>query len=76
MTGSERPTEVQGEAHFGAFNNDEIARMEGAIDAVCAELGIRTSDHVRRQAVATRIMRSYADGRRQPLNLVHAGLDA
>ncbi len=61
---------------FATFDNDEIASMQGAIDAVCAELGVRPGDRARREAIATRVIRSFAGGRRQPLNLVNAGLES
>ena len=65
--------------HFGAtgasggtYSSDDMARMQGAIDAVCGELGIATGPQ--RDAVARRVMAAYETGRRQPLNLVDAGL--
>lgn len=59
----------------GIFNTDELAVMQGAIEAVCAELGIKPTDSARREAVAGNVMRSWSAGGRMPLNLVAAGLD-
>jgi len=56
----------------GAYSSDDLAQMEGAIDAVCGELGIPRGPG--REAVARRVLAAYQTGRRQPLNLVDAGL--
>lgn len=58
----------------GAYSSDDLARMEGAVDAVCRELGIPRGPA--REAVAQRVLAAYETGRRQPLNLVDAGLRA
>lgn len=75
MTGQEsgRPT---GELHFlrTSYNPQDLAAMREAIDAVCGELGIARGSNEAREKVARRVMDAYANGRRQPLNLVHAGL--
>lgn len=49
-------------------------RITQAVDAVCDELGI--SDLKGRTLIAQRVAEAYRRGPRQPLNLVHAGLDA
>lgn len=59
----------------GPFNSDDLRMMQGAIDAVCVELGITDTSNAR-DAVARRVVAAYETGRRQPLNLVHAGLGA
>ena len=56
------------------YNSQDMARMREAIDAVCGELGITDGSTAEREAVARRIMAAYDTGRRQPLNLVNAGL--
>jgi len=58
----------------GAYSSDDMTRMQGAIDAVCGELGIPGG--ARRDAVARRVIAAYESGSRLPLNLVHAGLGA
>lgn len=58
----------------GAYSSDDMAQMQGAIDAVCGELGIPRG--ARRDAIARRVIAAYESGSRLPLNLVHAGLDA
>lgn len=58
----------------GAYSSDDMAQMQGAIDAVCGELGLFRD--VQRQAVARRVIAAYESGPRLPLNLVHAGLGA
>ncbi len=67
-----------GEIHYmrSAYSAQDMATMRDAIDAVCGELGIAQGPHSAREAVAKRIMAAYAKGKRQPLNLVHAGLGA
>ena len=60
----------------GIFDAEEMAAMENAIEAVCAELGIRRNDSASRERVAGHVMRSWASGHRLPLNLVQAGLDS
>lgn len=57
-----------------SYNRQDMAAMRDAIDAVCGELGISRGSNEAREEVAKRVMAAYANGRRQPLNLVHAGL--
>jgi hypothetical protein len=57
-----------------SYNAQDMAQMRDAIDAVCGELGIARNSTAQREIVAKRVMAAYARGRRQPLNLVHAGL--
>lgn len=57
------------------LDDHERADIEGAIDAVCAELGVTAHD-VRRERVVCGVVASWRHGRRQPLNLVSGGLDA
>jgi hypothetical protein len=52
----------------------ERAVVKQAIEAVCAELGLEDGERARRRAVRERIVEAYRLGRRQPLNLVDAGL--
>jgi hypothetical protein len=52
------------------------AEIERAIEAVCAELGLGARSDERRSRVAFGITSTWCDGRRLPLNLVNAGLDA
>jgi hypothetical protein len=54
----------------------ERAEIERAIDAVCAELGLGTRKGERRARVTLGIASTWRQGRRLPLNLVSAGLDA
>ncbi|MDQ6436522.1 hypothetical protein RB623_20930 [Mesorhizobium sp. LHD-90] len=54
----------------------ERAEIERAIEAVCAELGLGASVDERRTRIAFGIKSTWRDGRRLPLNLVSAGLDA
>jgi hypothetical protein len=61
---------------LGAFDADERDEMRSVIDTVCDELGISPAERARRVAVARRVADAYRDGYRQPLNLVHAGLEA
>ncbi|MCG6114752.1 MAG: hypothetical protein MEQ84_06080 [Mesorhizobium sp.] len=56
------------------FGPQGSAELNQAIDAVCAELGLATSEHERRRAVKERVLDAYRLGRRQPLYLVSAGL--
>lgn len=73
MTGNARlPRERVIRLADGAYSSDDLARMEGAIDAVCGELGIPRGPG--REAVARRVLAAYQTGRRHPLNLVDAGL--
>lgn len=58
----------------GAYSSDDMAQMQGAIDAVCGELGISRGSQ--RDIVARRVIAAYESGSRLPLNLVHAGLGA
>lgn len=57
-----------------SYNPQDMARMREVVDAVCGELGIARGSTARREAVARRVMAAYDTGRRQPLNLVQAGL--
>lgn len=52
------------------------AEIERAIEAVCAELGLGGRADERRVRIASGIASTWRDGRRLPLNLVNAGLDA
>ncbi len=52
------------------------AEIERAIEAVCAELGLSERPDERRRRIASGIASTWRDGRRLPLNLVNAGLDA
>lgn len=52
------------------------AEIERAIEAVCWELGFDALRDERRARVASGITSTWRDGRRLPLNLVNAGLDA
>ena len=61
--------------HHGIYRPNEIDQMHDAIDAVCAELGIRPADLDRRERIAGSVMNEWARGRRTPLHLVRAGLD-
>jgi hypothetical protein len=73
MTGSVKiPRDGAVIAIRGAYSSEDMARMQGAIDAVCGELGILRGPQ--RDAVARRIIAAYETGRRLPLNLVDAGL--
>lgn len=69
---AKRPRRSSAAASGGAYTPDDLERMQGAIDAVCGELGIRQGPE--REAVARRVFAAYETGRRQPLNLVDAGL--
>jgi hypothetical protein len=62
-------------------NNDDVepgahAEIEGAIDAVCCELGFDHRSDERRRRVAHGVVSTWRSGRRLPLNLVSAGFDA
>jgi len=65
-----------GRAGSGAYSPDDMAVMQGAIEAVCSELGLGPTDAVRREQVARNVLAAYETGRRAPLYLVHAGLTA
>lgn len=52
------------------------AEVRQALDAVCREMGIRSSERERRAAVARSIEAAWHAGRTQPLNLVDAGIRA
>lgn len=56
------------------FAPHELAAMQPVIDAVCGELGVTAREKARRKAVMERVMAAYRRGRRQPLNMVQAGL--
>lgn len=58
----------------GGNTRDADVRIAQAVDAVCEELGI--NDRRGRALITRRVNEAYARGPRQPLNLVHAGLDA
>lgn len=73
MTGSGKPGPDLRDS--GVFDAEDLALMEGAIEAVCAELAIAPTDRVRREAVAVYVVRSWSQGSRMPLNLVAAALD-
>ena len=59
-----------------ALEPSERAEIERAIEAVCAELGLVRRADARRARIASGIASTWRDGRRLPLNLVNAGLDA
>ncbi|MCT7374857.1 hypothetical protein [Chelativorans salis] len=67
---------TSGKAEIGIFDAEELAEIRTAVEAVCAELGIGRDDTKGREEVASRMMRSWVLGRRTPLGLVNAGLDA
>jgi hypothetical protein len=73
---------VLGGLHADAVERDltlnalERAEIELAIEAVCAEVGLGASPDERRARIAFRIASTWRNGRRLPLNLVSAGLDA
>lgn len=67
---------ASGIAEIGVYDAKDMAEIRGAVEAVCAELGIDRADHVNRERVAGRVIRSWAMGRRTPLGLVQAGLDS
>ncbi len=67
------PDRDDGFAEFDATARGEIGL---ALDAVCAELGLDGSRDTSRAKIASGIATTWRDGRRHPLNLVHAGLDA
>ncbi len=58
------------------FSPRDCHEVRAAADAVCAELGLATGELDRRRAVEERIKAAYMRGRRQPLYLVDAGLQA
>ena len=58
----------------GVFDSRQRAEMQQVIEAVCGELGVSPNERRRRLAIARRVIASYRDGRRLPLNLVDAGL--
>ncbi|MCV0408588.1 MAG: hypothetical protein K5872_20440 [Rhizobiaceae bacterium] len=58
------------------LDDAERADIEGAIDAVCDELGLSGEWDLRRQRVASGVVASWRHGHRLPLNLVSGGLDA
>jgi hypothetical protein len=73
---------VPGGLHADAVERDlmlnalERAEIEPAIEAVCAEVGLGSGPDERRARIAYRIAFTWRNGRRLPLNLVSAGLDA
>jgi len=73
---------VPGGLHADAIERDmtlsamERAEIERAIEAVCAEVGLGSRPEERRARIAFRIASTWRNGRRLPLNLVSAGLDA
>lgn len=56
------------------FAPHDLAHMQSVIEAVSHELGIPPHDHARREALADRVLSTYARGNRLPLNMVSAGL--
>ena len=72
------PLAMDDEAFSAELRGDLQARreIEGAALAVFAELGMYDGADKRRLRVVSRIATSWQAGRRQPLNLVNAGLDA
>ncbi|WP_157017063.1 hypothetical protein [Mesorhizobium xinjiangense] len=70
MTGAEgRQQPLAGRAGAG---DREIRQV---VDALCAELGVSARAKERRAAIESRVTQAYLKGRRQPLDLVHAGLE-
>lgn len=65
----------EGIGRSGVFDAGDMSEMQNAIDAVCAELGVRETDRARRERIAGCVMQSWAAGHRTPLRLVSAGLD-
>ena len=59
-----------------ALRGTKPAEVRQALDAVCREMGIRSSELERRAAVARSIEAAWQAGRTQPLNLVDAGIQA
>ncbi len=57
------------------FGPHERAEVKLAVDAVCAELGLKKNERERRRAVKERVLDAYLHGKRQPLYLVSAGLE-
>jgi|GEM_PF-1368955 hypothetical protein len=58
------------------LDGDARADIELAAEAVLSELGLWDSRDFRRRQVVTRMATSWQAGRRLPLHLVSAGLDA
>lgn len=54
--------------------SSSVRDINGALEAVCDELGIGRFETKRRNAVAQRIEAAWLTGRTQPLDLVDAGL--
>lgn len=67
---------VESVAFGGIYKPTEIKQMNAAINAVCSELGIRTSELGRRERIAGSVICTWSRGSRLPLDLVRAGLDA
>lgn len=65
-----------GISDLGVYDATDLASIRGAVEAVCAELGITREDQMSRERVASHIMRSWETGHRTPLGLVKAGLDS
>ncbi|GGA70512.1 hypothetical protein GCM10011385_25470 [Nitratireductor aestuarii] len=61
---------------IGVYDANDMASIRGAVEAVCAELGITKDDQMSRERIASNIMRSWEVGHRTPLGLVKAGLDS
>jgi hypothetical protein len=59
--------------HYGRRERLEV---KAVAEIVCAELGLAQAERKRRKAVEERIKAAYLGGRRQPLYLVDAGLEA
>jgi hypothetical protein len=51
-------------------------QIKQVVDALCAEFGVSAEARWRRETIEKRVARAYSDGRRQPLDLVEAGLRA
>jgi hypothetical protein len=68
---------MEGQSQPGAvYQPVEISQMNAAIDAVCHELGIRSTEFNRRERIAGSVISAWTRGGRLPLDLVRAGLDA
>lgn len=62
---------IQGERQV---RGSSVREINGALEAVCDELGIGRFETKRRDDVARRIEAAWLTGRTQPLDLVDAGL--
>ncbi len=70
MTGAE--TRKVPPAAWPGTSEREIRQV---VDALCAELGVSARAKARRAEIESRVTQAYLKGRRQPLDLVHAGLE-